>query len=120
MAATPKNKMRKTSWDSKTPSTTTEVNGSESGVQATTSNGVGDAQQDPPESSDTVPNPKRPRLTSTSDDYVARKLSLASVACCWLPTLLLINCKMIGIVAVTTRSGHVTLLGVKLPIVAGK
>ena len=49
-----------------------------------------------------------------------RRLSVACTVCAWLPTLLLVNREVIGVVAIATRTGHVTLLGVKLPIVMGK
>ena len=45
---------------------------------------------------------------------------MACTAGTWLPTLLLVNREVIGVIAIATRTGHVALLGVKLPVVLGK
>ncbi len=58
--------------------------------------------------------------TGLSEEYRMRRLSVACTACAWLPTLLQVNCEVVGVVAMATRTGHVTLLGVKLPIVLGE
>ena len=69
------------------------------------------------------PRAKRTRLgskTGLSEEYRVQRLSVACTTCAWLPTLLQVNQEVIGVVAMATRMGHVTLLGVKLPIVLGK
>ena len=69
------------------------------------------------------PRAKRTRLgskTGLSEEYRVQRLSVACTTCAWLPTLLQVNQEVIGVVAMATRMGHVTLLGVKLPIMLGK
>lgn len=72
------------------------------------------------------PRPKRVKPVKpvsgaeVSGGYRLRRLAVACTCCAWLPTLLQVGGEVVGVIAVATRMGHVTLLGVKLPIVLGK
>ena len=114
----PQAKKPKATKSSKTPKsvpkkTTKNGHGNGCGQEAAVTNG---------ESSE-APRPKRVKLaskTGLSEEYRLKRLSVACTACAWLPTLLQVNREVIGIIAMATRTGHVTLLGVKLPIVLDK
>lgn len=102
-------------WPQAAPTRTAKDSNKDADSAATNGEGVA--------SSPDGPRPKRARLgskTGISDEYRLRRLSIACTAGAWLPTLLLVNCEVIGVIAMATRTGHVALLGVKLPIVLGK
>ena len=68
--------------------------------------------------------PKRAKLSAilpkeATDVITRHKLAVATTACSWLPTWLLVpGGKVIGVIALATRGGQLALIGVKLPISA--
>ena len=82
---------------------------------------IGRSENGESETMDMVDQDSNPISTSSSCDYVKKKLSLSVTAFSWLPVLLKakLNGKManIAVVAMATRVGHVTLMGVEVPLV---
>ena len=60
-----------------------------------------------------------PFSKEATDVITWHKLAVATMACSWLPTWLLVpGGKVVGVIALATRGGQLALIGVKLPISA--